>query len=99
MMQLWMSNNMGKRIFDFSFNVYGKIEVDDDVINVVDDAWRKELYDLETPEEIIEMIARCMLQGADLSSLDGWANQPDKNARIIDNNWELDEINELNPED
>jgi hypothetical protein len=75
---------MGKRIFEIESFIKYQIELDDEVIDVVDDEWRKSLYDLRTPEEIAEMIGSCLLQGWNLSSMDGWANQPDKNARIIE---------------
>lgn len=86
---------MGKRVFEFRFYTEGKVELDDQVIDAVDDNFRKHIYDLETVEDVVEMIVRNMIKGADLSQLDGWANQPNKNAKIIHEEWELDEINEL----
>ena len=60
------------------------LELDEDVIDVVDDDWRSNLYDIHTPEEIAEMVGRCMVvHRLPLSSLDGWADQPDDNAKLI----------------
>jgi hypothetical protein len=51
---------------------------------------------LHTPEEIAEMIGGCLLQDWNLSSMDGWANQPDKNAKIIDYvHYEAESVKEL----
>ena len=75
---------MGKRIFEVIVTRTILLELDDAVINVVDDEWRKQLYNLHTPVEIASMIGRCMvLFNSKLSSLDGWADQPDENARIV----------------
>ena len=61
-----------------------EIELDDAVIDVVDDQWRHDLYNLRTPEQIAEMIGDNMIRNrASLSELDGWADQPDNNAKII----------------
>ena len=61
---------MGKRIFEVTVSKTIRLELDDAVINVVDDEWRKELYNLKTPEEIAGMIGRCMiLFGSDLSGI------------------------------
>ncbi len=82
---------MGKRIFDVDFEIEGEyvdtatIELDDAVIDAVDDEWRQELYDLNTPEEIAEHIAyNLIVNNSRLSQLDGWADQPDNNARVIE---------------
>lgn len=64
------------------------VELDEKVINVVDDEWRSRLYNLETPEDIAGHIAYNLVQGLRLSQLDGWADQPDENARIVQNNIE-----------
>jgi len=77
-----------KRTFFVDFGARGDviIELDEKVISVVDDIWRSQLYDLHTPEEIAAHIARNLVEGSRLSRLDGWADQPDENARIIENN-------------
>lgn len=78
---------MGKRKFYVEFDVDGIIEIDDAVIDVVDDEWRSYLYNLYTPEEIALHVAYGLLNNWKLSSLDGWADQPDENARIFDVDW------------
>jgi len=77
-----------KRQFYVDFGDRGDviIELDEKVISVVDDEWRASLYDLHTPEEIAAHIAFNLVEGSCLSRLDGWADQPDENARIIENN-------------
>ena len=60
------------------------IELDQAVIDAVNDDWRDQLYDLNTPEEIAEHIAyNLFVNNVGLSQLDGWADQPNENARII----------------
>jgi len=67
------------------------IDLEEAVIDVVDDEWRSHLYNLKTPEEIAEHIAYNMIvNGAKLSQLDGWADQPDENATImLGPSWEF----------
>jgi hypothetical protein len=60
------------------------LELDEAVITAVDDDWRSALYPLETPEEIAEHIAANMILGnLTLNQMDGWADQPATNAKII----------------
>jgi len=62
---------MAKRIFDVTVSKTIRLELDDAVIDAVDDEWRSQLYNLHEPEEIAEMIGRCMvLFGSNLSSLE-----------------------------
>ena len=61
------------------------IDLDEKVISVVNDEWRKSLYDLHTPEDIAAHIAyNLVVNKIPLSSMDGWADQPNENARIIE---------------
>jgi hypothetical protein len=77
-----------KRRFRVDFGDRGNVivELDEKVISVVDDKWRSYLYNLRTPEEIAAHVAYNLAEGSRLSRLDGWADQPDENARIIENN-------------
>jgi len=87
---------MGKRIFEINANITYQIELDDYVIDVVDDKWRKDLYDLNTPEEIAEMVGYCLLKGWMLSGMDGWADQPNSNAKIVDYvDYEVESVKEI----
>ena len=84
---------MGKRYFEIRLDGWAVIELDDQVIDVVDDDWRSQLYQLYTPEEIAEHIAyNLLINKWPLSSLDGWANQPDTNARILNSvgDWDIE---------
>ena len=72
------------------------IELEDEVIDRVDDEWRRFLYDLNTPEEIAEHIAfNIIVNNAGLSRLDGWADLPDRMARVTEEDrywWDSNEI-------
>lgn len=101
---------MGKRKFELGFFIYDQyvdsaiIELDDVVIEAVDDEWRSCFYKLYTPEDIAKHIGfnlvvnRCLL-----SDLDGWADQPDGNARVLewpDLNWDWDiEVEEIDKDE
>lgn len=82
---------MSKRRFAIEFFQLGifvdaaVVELDQAVIDAVDDGWRKMFYPLHTPEDIAEHIGRNMiLNGWQLSDLDGWADQPNENAAIVE---------------
>ncbi len=71
---------MDKQTFILNFSGTVILSIDDAVISAVDDEWRATFYLLETPEEIAEHLAyNAVANHANLSSLDGWADQPDKN--------------------
>jgi hypothetical protein len=79
---------MGKKRFEVHFECDAVIELDDAVIDAVDDGWRSDLYKFYTAEEIADHIARNMIiDGTPLSHLEGWADQPDDNAKIISEDW------------
>ena len=87
---------MSKRTFKIEFSGSATLELDDQVIDVVDDEWRSGLYNLHTPEEIAEHIAYNFIFNTDrLSSLDGWADQPDTNARLLSEDIDFIEVDEL----
>ena len=67
---------MGKRKFSIMCVITAELILDDEVIQVVDDEWRKELYNLKTPEEIAKHIAYNLLTGRTLSMIDGWQDLP-----------------------
>jgi hypothetical protein len=76
---------MGKRRFSVSFSGSVVIDLDDAVIEAVDDEWRSQFYTLKTPEEIAEHIVFNMVANKwPLSYLDGWADQPDENAELVE---------------
>ena len=60
------------------------VSLEDDVVNVIDDPdWHEAFYDLNTPKEIAGHIAyNYVVNRRNLSQLDGWADQPDSNARV-----------------
>jgi hypothetical protein len=76
---------MAKRIFVVSFEAEAVIELDDAVIDAVDSEWRSVFYQLHTPEDIAEHIGfNLVINRAELSHLDGWADQSDENAFVLE---------------
>lgn len=73
---------MATKTFDTK---YGKIELDERILNVVNDEWRRVLYDLKTEQEIAEHIAYNLVEnGLQVWVLDGWADMPhDITARMV----------------
>lgn len=79
------------RKFDVEIRGSVTIELDEKVIDAVDDGWRSHIYNLKSPEEIAEHVAyNFVVNGATLSRLDGWADQPDENARISNEEIEFE---------
>jgi len=82
---------MSKRRFEVLFEIDGDeitsgiLELDQKVIDVVDDEWRSQLYDLHTPEEIAAHIGYNLMRSwsCKLTSLDGWADLTDDLAKVI----------------
>ena|SRR3972149_11058201 len=79
-----------KRLFDIDMFRNGDkigtvtIEIDQSVIDNVDDAWRDSMYNLISPEDIMEHVAyNLIINKTSLSNIDGWANLPDDFARVI----------------
>jgi|GEM_PF-3337337 len=92
---------MGKRrfelefLYDSSYEDSAVIELDEAVIEAVDDEWRAVFYDLRTPEAVAKHIGyNLIVNRLVLSQLDGWADQPDANARAISRpdltNWDIE---------
>jgi Ser-tRNA(Ala) deacylase AlaX len=74
---------MAKRKFSLRLECDAVIELDDAVIQAVDDDWRSSLYDLHTPEEIAEHVGyNLIVNGINLTSMDGWANLERDHAKI-----------------
>jgi hypothetical protein len=68
------------------------IGIDNAVIAAVDDYWRSQFYDLHDSTDIAEHIAvNLVLRRVKLSYLDGWADQPDDRAVVLDGpDWETE---------
>ena len=75
------------RVFRLTFEIECQLELKDEVIDTVDDEWRSVFYNLETPEDIVDHIARNLIQKRKLSHLDGWADQPNENVVFYLNDW------------
>ena len=86
---------MGKRKFEITVICTAVVELDDSVIDVVDDEWRAALYDLNTPEEIAEHVGINLIRGRRLCYMDGWADQPDENAKLTYSDWQIEECYEI----
>jgi hypothetical protein len=87
-----------KRKFEVQLTCTLTVELDDSVIAAVDDSWRKSFYPLRTPEDIAEHIAyNLVVNNAELSELDGFADQSNDAAKIIEPpDWETEAI-EISP--
>jgi len=80
-----------ERSFIVTFSKYGEdimdavIVLDQSVIDVVDDDWRRSLYPLHTPEDIAEHICYNIVEHRlRLSQMDGWANMDNGLVRITE---------------
>ena len=82
---------MGTRLFKIHFEGEGVIELDDAVIEAVNDEWRSVFYALNSAEDIAVHIGYNLVANkAELSDLDGWADQPDENAFMLEDvNWDV----------
>lgn len=78
------------RMFHVRIDGWATIELADEVIDVVDDEWRRYLYHLDTPDEIASHVAyNLLVNRGSLSQLDGWAEQPDENAKVVEVDWDV----------
>ena len=82
---------MSKRRFRIEFTGGAMIELDDAVMDTVTDEWRSVFSNLHTVEDIAEYIGyNLVINNAHLSMLDGWADQPDDNAIVIEwPDWDI----------
>jgi hypothetical protein len=70
----------------FMIDITGQavIEISDEAFEAVNDEWRGQFYNLRSELEIAEHIAHnLIINNWRLSQLDGWADQPDENAVIV----------------
>lgn len=81
---------MAKQRFGVKLMVDAIIELDDAVIAAVDSDWRDQFYNLVTPQQIAKHVAYNLIaNNANLSQLDGWADQPNDYAKLITQDWEF----------
>ena len=73
---------VSKKRFEVEIISVCVIDIDCDVLDTVDDEWRKTFYGLSTEKAVAEHIASNLLRGARLSLLDGFADQPDSHAKL-----------------
>lgn len=60
------------------------IEIADDLIKgVLTDEWRSHFYPLKTPEDVAAHLAFNLVQGRTLESLDGFADRPNTDAKLL----------------
>lgn len=72
-----------KRRFSVLLDV--EIEVNECLLtDVLTDEWRGHFYPLNSPGEVAAHLAYNLIQGRRLSSLDGFADQPEDATRIVD---------------
>lgn len=81
---------MAKQRFNVKLMADAIIELDDAVIAAVDNDWRDQFYNLVTSQQVAKHVAyNLIVNNAKLSQLDGWADQPDENAKLITQEWEF----------
>jgi hypothetical protein len=58
---------------------FGKIEIDQRILDAVNDDWRSLFYNLVTDQQVAEHLAYNFVVNhcEDVRRLDGWADQPD----------------------
>lgn len=68
----------------FLVSIQVEIEVDQRVIDdVLTDAWRADYYPLHSPGDVAAHLAYNLVQGSQLSDLDGFADQAPDRARVV----------------
>jgi len=73
---------MARRRFVATLEV--EIEIEDSLLEaVLTDAWRAYFYVLHTPEDVADHLAPNLAQGRELTSLDGFADQPEGAASLV----------------
>ena len=78
------------RTFEIRIDGIAKIQLADEVIDVVDDEWREYLYNLYTPDEIAAHVGyNLLVNNWKMTQMDGWADQKDENVRVIDEDWDV----------
>jgi len=70
----------------FFVTMTAHIEISQELLDsVLTDEWRSTFYDhLREPEDIAEMLAFNLAQGREIKSLDGFADQPERAAKLLD---------------
>ncbi len=69
----------------FSVRIDVEIEIDERLLaSVLTEAWRAVFYRLLTAEDVASHLAYNLVQDRKLTSLDGFADQPEDAARILD---------------
>ncbi len=77
------------RTFEITFGGQAEVKISDDVINAVDDFWRKCIIDIYTPEEIAKFIAyNLIFNTLSLSCIDGFADRQDSEVEY----WGLNDV-------
>lgn len=69
------------------FDVTVELEIAEEVFAAVTDEWRKNFYDLRSDADVAGHVARNVMRGRPLSRLDGWADMPDDNVKVVDSEW------------
>jgi hypothetical protein len=71
------------------------VEINERVLDVTkDENWKKVFYDLEDEKEVVKMIVMQLLSGGSLDELDGWVGMHNSDAKITDEDWSLNYVEE-----
>ncbi len=72
-----------KKRFAITIDISGELEIDEEVLNGIDDNWRKQMFDFKTTRDVVSYIASAMiLDGSSLSQVDGFADRKDTDASV-----------------
>lgn len=87
---------MTTRKFRVTVTASVTLELDERVLAHVDDDWRRQFYPLRSAEEVAEHLGHnVLLNGCDLSDIDGFANLDDALMRVSDEDVEDIEVEAL----
>ena len=69
--------------FVVEMTVTAEIEISEDLLaGVLTDEWRKSFYNLQTGKEVAGHLAYNLARGADVASLDGFADRTDADVKF-----------------
>jgi len=83
-------------VFDVQLSVFARVKINREVFTQVDAEWKRMFYKLDTDADIVSMIVSNLVQGIELSHLDGFANLPDSHAVWVNPpEYEVEEVEEV----
>jgi len=79
-----------KRKFEVEFTGNVTLELEQSVLDEVDESFKKNIYNLDTLEKIVQHLAyNLVINQFKLSDMDGWIYHDNSDARILEEDWDL----------